>query len=51
LFGEKGSFKAAKKNEVKNMFDKKEFKFLLKSQNLDYATQARILSNMRPKGW
>ena len=33
------------------MFDKKEFKLLLKSQNIDYATQARILSYLKPKGW
>lgn len=47
----KGSFKAVKEKEVKSMFDKNEFRFLLKSQNLDYATQARILSYLKPKGW
>jgi hypothetical protein len=51
LLEEKGSFKAENKKEVTKMFDRNEFKLLLKSQNLDYATQARILSYLKPKGW
>ena len=51
MVGEKGRLQAAKEKEVNKMSDKKEFKILLKSQNLDYATQARILSYLKPKGW
>jgi hypothetical protein len=51
MLGEKGELQSGKGKEVIKMSDKKEFKLLLKSQNLDYATQARILSYLKPKGW